>query len=101
MSETQQIISSLENELSLQLDKNINLEELTIKLSEWVNRLIQHDFNKLVRLLYKVDVSESRLKSLWKENPNEDAGRLIASLIIERQIQKIKTRNYFKSNRDE
>jgi hypothetical protein len=101
MSEIQQMISYLENEFPVRLDKDMTREELTEKLSDYINTLIQHDFNTLVRLLYRVDVSESKLKSLLKENQNQDAGKLIASLIIERQIQKIKTRNDFKPNNEE
>jgi hypothetical protein len=39
-----------------------------------------------------MDISEQKLKLLLKENEQEDAGHIIASLMIERQLQKIKTR---------
>ncbi|HTQ65183.1 MAG TPA: hypothetical protein VMI12_10315 [Puia sp.] len=101
MNTNQQIISYLENEWSLQINKHFTIEELTDKLSEEIHFLIQHDFNKLIRLLYTVDVNESKLKSLLKEKQDEDAGKLIASLIIERQIQKMQTRKDFKSKNEE
>ena len=40
-------------------------------------------FSKLISILYRVDVSEPKLKSLLKENPNINAGLLIADLMIE------------------
>lgn len=46
-----------------------------------------HDFNKLVQLLYRVDVDETKLRSMLKEA--DDAAVLIANLIIQRQIEKI------------
>jgi hypothetical protein len=47
-------------------------------------------------LLYRIDVSEPKLKQMLKENPGKDAGEMIALLIIERQLQKLKSREQFK-----
>ena len=46
-------------------------------LIAFINDCIQHDFNKLVQLLYRIDVSEEKLKSILQLNPNEDAAKLI------------------------
>jgi hypothetical protein len=42
-----------------------------------------------------VDVNEAKLKQVLKDNPNEDAGKIIARLLIERQQQKIILRKQF------
>ncbi len=80
--------------------------ELTLKDSDhaaWkemlaarISELISHDFQKLVNILYRMDVSETRLKKLLEENPNEPAGQVIATLMIERQAEKIRSREIFK-----
>ncbi len=54
------------------------------KLIDYLNEFINHDFSKVVQLLYRIDVSEAKLKKVLQENPNEDAAGLIADLIIER-----------------
>ena len=54
------------------------------KLIDYLNKFINHDFSKVVQLLYRIDVSEAKLKKVLHENPNEDAAHLIADLIIER-----------------
>ena len=69
-------------------------------LAEKMNELIKNNFNHLVQLLYRIDINEAKLKQLLKSNPNEDAGKIIAQLIIERQQQKIASRNAF-SKKDE
>jgi len=52
-----------------------------------------------MRILYRVDVSEKTLKiNLHKQE--RDPGIIIAEMIIERQLQKNKTRNQFKTNDD-
>ena len=69
--------------------------ELRTALAVWVNELIQHDLSELIRVLYRVDISENKLKFLLREKVGEDAAYIIADLIIERQLQKIKTRQQF------
>ncbi|HMJ45792.1 MAG TPA: hypothetical protein VK498_00585 [Ferruginibacter sp.] len=68
------------------------------KLSAQINDLIINDFERLISLLYRIDVSEKKLKEILKEKTSTDSADLIAGLIIERQIQKIKSRKEFKGN---
>jgi hypothetical protein len=63
-----------------------------------INFLIQKDFARLINVLYRLDVSESRLKLLLQQQPDVNAGELIANLMIERQLEKIATRNRFKAS---
>jgi len=87
----------LQEELTLDPADAYSLEDLTEKLEYHVSGLIRHDFQKLVMLLYRIDVSETKLRQLLKENPEENSAKMIAHLIIERQEQKIKSRQQYKS----
>lgn len=89
------LITAINSSLDIELPENISAEVLKKKLSRHINDLIQFDFQKLVVGLYRIDVSEKKLKLLLKENPGTDAGKIIADLIIERQLQKIKSREQF------
>lgn len=60
-----------------------------------INHLINTDFNKLVFILYRLDVSEQHLKSLLASNATTDAASIIADLIIQREQAKQQTRNLF------
>ena len=91
-----ELIEIMNQELGLMLPGKITEEQLHSQLATHINYLIEHDFQKLVSVLYRVDVNETKLKNLLKENPNEDAGLIIADLIIERQLQKIKSRKEFR-----
>lgn len=96
-------VSELATQLSLSLEVELpegnSADQLKALIADHINYLISHDFDKLLRLLYKVDVSEKQLKKNLLEH-KEDAGALIAQMIIERQLQKIKTRKEFKANGD-
>lgn len=66
------------------------------ELSAWVNEMIDRDFGGLLNLLYRLDINENKLRKLLEDIPNEDAGKIIAAMIIERQLQKKKSKEMFK-----
>lgn len=68
------------------------------QMAACIDEYIQHDFEKLVQLLYRLDVSEVKLKNILAAHPYEDAGKLIAALIIERQLEKIRSKEIYKQN---
>jgi hypothetical protein len=76
----------------LSIPAHTTQEQLKIVLAERINYLIVNDFLSLVQILYRIDVSEQKIKTLLKENADASAGRIIAVLIIERQLQKLKSR---------
>jgi hypothetical protein len=67
-------------------------------LTERINYLIVNDFNKLIYILYRADINEAKLNKLLAENKKEDAGKIIAALFIQRQLEKIKSREENKMN---
>ena len=87
-----ELTEGLNKEMGIELPGKISYEELHNLLAEHINHLIKHDFEKLIRYLYRIDVHEQKLKFLLEKSHNEDAGNIISSLIIERQEQKIKSR---------
>ncbi len=62
------------------------------QLSEHINWMINNRFEELVQVLYRLDVDEKKLKILLSESEDKNAADIITSLIIERQLQKLKTR---------
>jgi hypothetical protein len=99
--ENSALILALKKDLQIDLAEKISIEEIKEKLAGYINHLINHDFQQLVMLLYRIDVNEAKLRVLLKENQKEDAGNMIAQLIIERQLQKIKSRREFSQKRDD
>jgi hypothetical protein len=96
--DTQALIQDLNNSYELGLGDVPTLRELELLLAERINTMIQQDFSALVQLLYRIDVSEPRLRGLLQENAGEDAGVVIARMILERQWQKIETRRRYRQD---
>lgn len=73
--------------------KNYEEDDLECKLAVYINELIDKDFDKLINLLYRIDISEDKLtKALKAEDKTQSSGNTIAKLIIERQLNKLKIR---------
>ncbi len=63
---------------------------------EYINHLINTDFEKLVFLLYRIDVSEKKIKALLDNTSSSNAGELITQAIIERLEEKKASREKYK-----
>lgn len=90
------LIPAINDSLEIAIPVTASLDELKEKLAEHINNLINHDFQKLVFLLYRIDVNETKMRQLLEMKEGENAAELITGLIIERQLQKIKSRQQFR-----
>ena len=75
-------------------DKMDFLNHLALK----INELIIHDFEKLVQILYRIDIDEIQLREMISKYVHEDAGYIIAQLVVDRQLQKFESRKQFKKD---
>jgi hypothetical protein len=65
-----------------------------------VTELIEQDFEHLLYLLYRTDVSELRLKKALDSGAPSDAPDIITDFLIERQMRKFETRKRFSENEE-
>lgn len=93
------LVTHINQSLNTSIDAT-SLEELRKKLSAYINQLINTDFEKLISLLYRIDVNETKLRCLLDASEGRNAAQLIADLIIERQLQKIESRKNSKPEDD-
>lgn len=91
-----ELIQTVNNDLELAIPADSDAGELHRQLSVYFNRLIQADFPKLINLLYRMDINEIKLRDLLEQNAGNDAGTIIADLVIERELEKIKSRQQFR-----
>lgn len=98
--ENHSLAEILNKDLGLTIAPKLNLDAIRAAVTHHVNHLINTDFEQLVALLYRIDVSEPKMKTLLQHKQGEDSAGHIASLIIERQLQKIESRKKFSSKKD-
>lgn len=101
------ILSELINK-DLQLDdedalisgeENPDLNLFHQKLSMLVAYLMENDMHRLLNAMYRLDVSEAKFHEAMQRDSKESAALHVADLIIEREMQKVKTRLYYRKHR--
>lgn len=93
-------ILALSQQFDIELLPDDSMKVLKNKLSDRLNYMIEQDFHALVHLLYRIDIDEFTLKQTLEENRDKDAGKLIAEMIIQRQLDKIELRKLTKKDED-
>lgn len=76
------------------------------KLEEFRNYLIlklkdmyEHNYELLLNILYRIDVSERKLSELFSSENRDNIHEQLADLIIERQFQKIRFRKQYREGK--
>ena len=81
-------------EVYSQLNKEVSIEK-NISFGEQFEVLV----NKLISILYRVDVSEEKLKVALQENNNTPISRVIATMLLKRELEKRKWRTLYEQKR--
>ena len=98
----EQLMNKLISHEFPELLEKYSAKDLENNLAVYINELIDKDFNKLVNLLYRIDISEQKLKiALQNEDKTISSSKTIAKLIIERQLQKLEFRKKFSKKKIE
>lgn len=76
-----------------------SLEEFKKYLTQKVTYLLENNYDVLINTLYRIDVNESRLSELFSGKNRANIPEVIAELIIERQLQKVRFRQKYKDGK--
>ena len=69
-------------------------EDFQLILTKLIRHLLDNDFESLLNGLYRIDVSEEKVKQAMSSSG--DTAEEIALLIIERELQKVETRRKYR-----
>ena len=88
-------MTQLENEVR-HIDALMTEEDARfLHLARLLNEAILHDFDSVVRLLYRVDVPEKKVRAALAA-AEADAGTVLARLLLEREKEKAASRARYK-----
>jgi hypothetical protein len=76
----------------------ISRETIKARLEEVIFQMLSNEFEKLCNVMYRLDVSEAKFNTALLKAP-EDAVSEIADLVIDREIQKVKTRELYRKKK--
>ena len=72
------------------------LSELLERLAQIVRHLLDKDFESLLHAMYRIDIDEEKLKTALASDPPDNVPSKIATLILERELQKVETRKKYR-----
>ena len=76
-----------------------DIETLKAHLSKKVAEMMDKDFDRFLNNMYRIDVSEARVIEVLNNSPFGTIPEQLAELIIERQLQRIKTQRLYKEGK--
>ena len=76
-------------------ENRIAWDALVKELGSRVEFLLKHDFERLMSCMYMVDVSEQRFSEAINLPEEDKPARVIAELILEREVQKMESRKRY------
>ena len=85
-------IGSIEDNMLIPAGAGLDRTMIREKLALLIAHLMQSNFEKLCQAMYRLDVSEARFDKAMNENDIGEIPYAIADLVIEREMQKVRTR---------
>ena len=73
------------------------LEEFKAYLTDRLAFLLDNKYDKLINILYRIDVPEDKLSKLFAEQNRDFIPAALADLIIERSLQKVRIIQKYKN----
>lgn len=91
----QQIAKELQDDALAQRPVD-NLDALRLQVADVVQQHIENNMERLLQMLYIMDISEEKIKKTLVSHSEEATPLLLADLIIEREMQKMQTRQAYR-----
>ena len=89
MSDTTSLIKIIGKDFDI--EANLNENQLRHALIDAFGYLVDHDFPKLIQILYKADVDQYQLKEMLENTEGSSSAEIIADAYILRQLAKVET----------
>lgn len=84
------------DKIGIEVSETVEPTDAYAQMVDYIEQLADENFNTLVALLYRLDISEDRVRLVIMQNPGVSAGKLITDLMIEREQEKIISRAKYK-----
>jgi len=74
-----------------------NFRDVIRWLEKEIRYLLDHDFQKLVNVLYRIDIGENQFKEILSKAPQDRISKNLTQVIVNRELQKVRTRKEYKT----
>lgn len=96
-SEPSEVYSIISTNFELASGNVLSFDEIHRVLTERIHELLEKNVEKLIFILYRIDVGQKRTDEIFNNPSKEEIASLLATAVIERQLEKVKTRRKYSS----
>ncbi len=82
-------------------DKASDLEALKFLLASRIREMLEKNVEKLVSIMYRIDLNPKVVDSIFENASKDEIALKLAEAVIERQLQKAKTRELYRKSKNE
>jgi len=103
MKQLQQVITLLDKRWDFNIEHStIDSEGVLHKvIAAKIDEMIQRDYDRLLSMLYRLDIDEEKLASALKLKPQSKSNERIAELIIQREKQRAHSWHMYERRRQD
>lgn len=91
----------LQNGLELSWSKHeiSSVAQLAEQLNQVFEWLLERDEQRLLQILYRIDLGEEKLQIAMRNNVDQSLASLLSKMVLLREAQKVIIRHHYKNNR--
>ena len=82
----------------VEIEPEPSYENILEALTSAVMYLLLHDMEKLLNILYRIDVNEPKVKAAFAQTNPKLIAPTLAQLILDRELQKAESRRKYKAD---
>lgn len=98
MEEEKQVYDIISRGFDISVTETVTLESIKLALTVRIRELLDKNLEHLVSLIYRIDLKQDKVDEIFSTGSKDDIAVELAGAIIERQLLKVRTRNYYKNN---
>ena len=95
--EIKDVYSIISRNFEVETSGELTIESLVKLLSVRIRELLDRNLEKLVSIMYRIDLNQSKVDKIFENVSKDEIAYQLSVLIIERQIEKVRTRRLYKS----
>lgn len=102
MSEAQKALALIQKDFRLEEPSNnlasSSLEEVLKYLEQVISYLLDNDFERLLQIMYRIDIDENRFKQVIHDDKPGEIARKLARLVLDRELSKVRSRARYRGS---
>lgn len=95
--EIKDVYSIISRNFEVETSGELTIESLVKLLSLRIRELLDRNLEKLVSIMYRIDLNQAKVDKIFENTSKDEIAYQLSELIIERQIEKVRTRRLYKS----